>query len=352
MTLSNKILEIKLAFFTGLSYLIEKSASLFFNYPNNPGMPISEPSDPAKKAIVNYLSNLPVHLTTVPPLAVPRTLTEAFFGNYPLLMSIQRNFYEDPIQGYYNFYVLNYQNIFFLPDWLSEWIQINFEISVDASPLDTIRHALFVGLLSFLILLDFRMKLFWFLTINPYTRPWIYLIAITDWIFEIISGFVPVILGLDLSATIMLTFVGRLTDSLNHLVFTMPFLPSEGVPGRMVIKDELKDVIMFRYLPSLWYTHPIPDKLREFWYTKRQDILRFMETNYGQLKIDFLPDRILKEMYEQEQIKDSVMDNVNNLSTEVISQVSEPSIKLINFSFDYCLNLFDYVSNNINQIIT
>lgn len=352
MTLSNRILEIKLAFFNGLSNLIEKFATLFFNYPNNPGMPISESSDPANKAIVNYFSNLPVHLTPVPPLAVPRTIYEAFFGNYPLLMSIERNFYEDDFEGYYNFYVLNYKNIFFLPDWLSEWIQINFEISIDTSPLETIRHALFVGFLGFMLLLDFRMKLFWFLSINPYTRPWIYMVAMTDWVFEVISGFVPVILGLDLSATIMLTFVGKVTDSLNHLVFTMPFLPSEGVPGKMVLQGELTDVIMFRYLPSLWYTHPIPDKLREFWYTERKEIFNFMEANYKQLKIDFLPDRILKEMYEQEQIKNSLIDNVNNLSTEVISQVSETSLKLSNFSFDNSLNLFDSFFNNIHQIIT
>ena len=94
------------------------------------------------------------------------------------------------------------------------------------------------------------------------------------------TGLSPVMLGVDLTAPIILGLTGKLADSLNHLVFTMPFLPSEGQPGKMMIDNEVQDVLLFRYLPSLWYTHPIPNNLREFWYTERLDIYNFMKKNY------------------------------------------------------------------------
>lgn len=344
MTLENKILDIKVSFVNLVSYLFEKIARIFFNYPNNPGMPMLDFVDSNRKEILNYMTDLPVHVSNFPPLAVPRTLSQCFFGNYPLLPTIQRTFYEHKLDGFYNFYVLNYQNIFFLPDWLSQWIQINFEITVDDSQLMAIREGLFVGLLGYMFLLDFRMKLFWFLTINPYTRPWIYLLSITDWLFDLLSGAVPVVLGLDLSATIMLTLFGKMVDSLNHLVFTMPFLPSEGIPGKMVIDGELKDVILFRYLPSLWYTQPIPDKLREFWYTQRPEILNFMQKNYSNLEIDFLPNRILKEIYEKEQIQNITIEGISN---KLLSIIPDQLMTIADSSFNTDINFFNSSYFNI-----
>jgi len=347
MTLENKVLEIKLAFFNALSYIIEKIAKLFFNYPNNPGMPIIELADSNRKEMIDYMVDLPVHFSSFPPSAAPRTLSQCFFGNYPLLPTIERTFYEHKLDGFYNFYVLNYQNIFFLPDWLSQWIQINFEITVDDSQLLAIREGLFVGLIGYLFLLDFRMKLFWFLTINPYTRPWIYLLSITDWLFDLLSGAVPVVLGLDLSATIMLALFGKMVDSLNHLIFTMPFLPSEGIPGKMVIDGEATDVILFRYLPSLWYAHPIPDKLREFWYIQRPEILNFMQKNYGHLDIDFLPNRILKDIYEKDHLQNLNLNTLSFISNKLISTAPDQLIKLTHFSFDGNINFFNLIHSNI-----
>ena len=91
----------------------------------------------------------------------------------------------------------------------------------------------------------------------------------------------------------------------------------------MLIDQEVTDVILFRYLPSLWYTHPIPDGLKEFWYTQRRDIFNFMQKNYGHLDIEFLPNRILKEMYEQQHVTKSLIgDNSNELSINLVSNVS------------------------------
>ena len=61
------------------------------------------------------------------------------------------------------------------------------------------------------------------------------------------------------------------------------------------------------------YQYPIPNDLREFWYTKKPDILTFMQKNYGQLDINFLPDRIVKELIEKEQINKSLISTINTL---------------------------------------
>ena len=338
MTLASKILDFKLAFAGGVEALMEKIATQFFNYPQVPGMPIYQQYDSKTQSLVDYVTQLPVHNTAFPTPAVPLTLSQVFFGNFPTLLTIDRTFYEHKSDGFYNFYVPNYKNIFFLPDWLSQWIQINFDISVDTTPLEVIQQAVFLILIGFFFLVEFRMKLYWFLTINPYTRPWVYLISLTDWIQDFMTGLSPVILGVDLTAPLILGLTGKVADSLNHLVFTMPFLPSEGQPGKMLIDQEVTDVILFRYLPSLWYTNPIPDKLREFWYIQRRDIFNFMEKNYGHLDIEFLPNRILKEIYQQQHLTKSLvgdMNTIQELSTNLISNNLLHSDHIITYFVQY-----------------
>jgi hypothetical protein len=327
MTLANKIIDFKLAFVGTLDSLMETIATKIFNYPQNLGMPIAPDYNETQLSVIDYLSKLPEHRTQFPSPPNPTTLSQVFFGNYPLMSRIDRTFYEHKSDGFYNFYIPNYKNTFFLPDWFSQWLQLTFDISVDTAPLEIIQQSLFLGLICFYFLLEFRMKLYWFLTINPYTRPWIYLIGLTDWIQDFMTGLSPVVFGVDLSAPLLLGITGKMADSLNHLVFTMPFLPSEGQVGRMVINDEVKDVVLYRYLPSLWYTHPIPNKLREFWYNERLDIYNFMKKNYAHLDIDFLPNRILKEVYEQQQhlAKPLVDNTVQEISSNLICSTSSTS---------------------------
>ena len=152
-----------------------------------------------------------------------KTLLEAFLGNLPHANTIEKVFYEHKADGFYNFYVENYRNMFFLPDWLSQWMQLNLDMSVDITVLELAREAVFLGLLFFLAVLHLRIQLYWFLTINPYTRPWVYFISLTDWIFDVVAGFSPVVLGLDLSSAIISGFVGKVADNLNHLVFAFTF---------------------------------------------------------------------------------------------------------------------------------
>ena len=325
MTLTNEIIYRKLQFIDILETIVEKVATYLFNYPTVPGMVIQPPESAQRVVFEDYVRQLPVHQTRFPPQAVPTQLSEVIFGNVPHFSRITRTLYQHKTDGFYNIYIPDYQNIWFLPDWLSKWIQLNLEITIDVGPLEHIQQACFIALLLFYFLVEFRVKLYWFLTINPYTRPWIYLIALTDWLNDWVAGLAPIIFGIDCSPMLVLAVVGKIADSLNHLVFTMPFLPSEGTIGKIVGTDRMETVILYRYLPSLWETEPIPNSLREFWYEKRPDILRFMKKNYGQLDIDFEPNRVLQGIYDKEHLIKPLTENItdiNNLSSNIISDLS------------------------------
>ena len=256
---------------------------------------------------------LEFHHSRFPPYPEPRTFFEAIFGDLPKIKPIEKTFFENA-DGFYNFYVQNYKNILFLPDWLSKFVQLNFDV-FDTTVLDLAREVIFIMLFYYYTLLSLRVLSYFFPTINPYTRPLVYIIFFTDWFEGLIFnlGFRAVtFLGLPVISMFFSGLIGRLADSLNHLVLTMPFLPSEGQTGRLEINGEIKDVIIFRYLPSLWAQYPIPNSLREFWYQHRPDILEYMKTYYGHLEIDFLPAHILKNIYQFQVNENDVFQNFSN----------------------------------------
>jgi hypothetical protein len=164
---------------------------------------------------------------------------------------------------------------------------------------------MFLVIFGYAQLVSLRIALSWFISINPYTVPWIYLVAMIDWTEEAMMGVVPTIAGLNLTGTIVSILLGRFADSMNHLVFTMPFLPSEGQPAKALINEELRDVLVFRYLPILWYRYPIPNEIREYWYNERPDILKYMQKAYKNLDIQFLPDRVVEEI-NRNQLKEGI----------------------------------------------
>jgi hypothetical protein len=106
-----------------------------------------------------------------------------------------------------------------------------------------------------------------------------------------------------------------------------------------MIDNEVQDVLLFRYLPSLWYTHPIPNPLREFWYTERVDILNFMKKNYAHLDIEFLPDQILKDLAQHSHVTKPLVDNLSHLpdiSSNLLCKISPDS----NYMFDIFMDKF------------
>ena len=120
----------------------------------------------------------------------------------------------------------------------------------------------------------------------------------------------------------------------------------------MIIDDQVKDVILFRYLPSLWYTHPIPNNLREFWYTERLDIYNFMQKNYAHLDIPFLPNRILKDITQNPQLTKPLAETVpyiTDLSTNLVSHISTETNQFVSFFVE---NQVDSVFEVMHKYIT
>lgn len=293
MSLDQKFVSVRTGFYEIVGKFFEKLAH-FFGYPENPGMPILSKAYDEVYGRSQFFSDLPKRVTYFPPAQRPETWFEMIFGPAPRVEVLPRYIYETKEEGFYNFYIENYKNIFFLPDWLSEFIQVRLNICLDISLLEIIREVLFIGLVFYSQMVLLRIAISWLIWINPYTFPWSYLAAAVDWTEDVLQGIVPSVLGVNVTGSVFLGALGVIADGLNHLVFTMPFLPSEAEETKLVINNEMKDVLVFHYLPSLWVQYPIPNDLREFWYSQRPDILQYIQTNYGFLNLDLLPDRIQK----------------------------------------------------------
>jgi uncharacterized protein YggT (Ycf19 family) len=238
-----------------------------------------------------------------------KTYPEIFFPKGLIFDPPLLTFYKDNIEGYYNFFIIQ-KNAIFLPNWLSEIIQIFANQNVDTKVLRTIQEWTFGLLNKFRILCEIRAALWWWLMFNPYQQPFNTLRILTEWYLTSLTGIFPIIMGIDIGPTIAITAIGVLLDLLNRLVFTMPYLPSEGEKFSITNLHQLdnpalidlisktgEDITVFRYLPSLWYKYPIPDYLRDYWYNKKPEILQYFLKNYGNLGIDFLPDKVLKSEY-------------------------------------------------------
>ena len=157
---------------------------------------------------------------------------------------------------------------------------------------------------------------------TPYTFPWSYLAAAVDWTEDVLQGIVPSVLGVNVTGSVFLGALGVIADSLNHLVFTMPFLPSEAEETKLVVNNEMRDVLVFHYLPILWYKHPIPNDIREFWYSQRPDILEYMQTAYKDLNLQLLPNKIIQEVTQKAELMSQMqLDLLNDSSsTELLAK--------------------------------
>ena len=186
--------------------------------------------------------------------------------------------------------------------------------------METIREVFFVALVIYSNIVILRITLSWFIYINPYTAPWCYVVAAVDWTEEVLQGVVPAILGVNITGTIFLGILGVLADSLNHLVFTMPFLPSEAEESKLIFQQQMKDVLVFHYLPILWYRYPIPNEIREYWFNDRPEILDYMLRAYPDSDINFLPDRVLEfiQEFDPEELT-AGLPQINSSFSEIMS---------------------------------
>ena len=317
MNILNNIFLVIVERFVQVILFFYTLAARFFDYPVNPGMPVDKPRE-----ISRFFETSTTHLPKyIPPVEIshnPLEWSETVFSKAPPLANIPKFFYQSDTDGFYSFYINLYSNNYFLPDWLSKWLQLTFNICLDTTNLELIQEAIFVFLIIYMKFIVIRINLFWFITINPFIRPWIYITSLVDWAYDITAGIVPGLFGVDIGIIIFFSVVGKLTDVVNSLIFTMPYLPSEGVVDSFIPDDwDSEKVLFFRYLPRLWYTHPIPNQIREFWFHQRPDILNYMIQKYAQLGINFYPNEILKYLSEYnisiEDFNTVYFNNIKNL---------------------------------------
>jgi hypothetical protein len=317
MSLDEKFVSVRTMFYEIVGNFFQKIAELF-GYPINSGMPSIPNLTNEGSVRSHFLANLPRHKTFWPPIQRPNTVFEMIFGPTPKVDLIPKYIYESKEEGFYNFYLENYKNMYFLPDWLSEILQVNLNICLDLTILETIREVLFIGLMVYSQIVVLRIALAWYIYINPYTFPWCYLVAAVDWTEDVLQGVIPSILGINVTASVFLGILGVLADSLNHLVFTMPFLPSEGEKTKLLINEKMTDVLVFHYLPVLWFRYPVPNELREFWYYQRPDILIYMQEEYKNLRLKFLPDSVFQKLNQDLFEKLTHKEAVATLSSTIL----------------------------------
>jgi uncharacterized protein YggT (Ycf19 family) len=348
MSLDEKFIPIRRGFYQIVESLFKKIAGLF-GYPGNPGMLTTYDLSDEASVRSRFLENLPSHQTFWPPIQRPENWFETIVGPSPKIDAIPRYVYENREEGFYNFYIENFKNAYFLPDWLSEFLQVQLHFCLDITLLETIREVFFIGLVIYSNIVILRITLSWFIYINPYTVPWCYVVAAVDWTEEVLQGVVPAILGVNITGTIFLGILGVLADSLNHLVFTMPFLPSEAEESKLIFQQQMKDVLIFHYLPILWYRYPIPNEIREYWYKERPEILDYMQKAYKDSDIQFLPDRIVQTLNQERFTATADLSQIHTsfnemMSTELLSK--DDLLQGLDFSSSiHFLNVNDYLDS-------
>ena len=96
----------------GIMNIVQSIARLL-GYPNVEGMAYKDPDVTLDMSRWNLLET---HKTQFPPQDIPSNLIETILGTPPKVSEITRVIYESVDDGFYNFYVQNYKNTYFLPD--------------------------------------------------------------------------------------------------------------------------------------------------------------------------------------------------------------------------------------------
>ncbi len=170
MGLDEKFAPVRTAVYDKVGELFVKIASQF-GYPDTSGMPTISKVLSEGQGKFASIDTLPKRITYFPPAQRPETWFEMIFGPTPRVEPVPRYIYETQDEGFYNFYIENYNNIFFLPDWLSEFIQVKLNICLDISILEILRVVIFFGLVFYSQMVILRIAISWLIYINPYTFP-------------------------------------------------------------------------------------------------------------------------------------------------------------------------------------
>ena len=315
--------------------------AVLLDFPNNFGLAwVKDPGDfPFRDVLTRFTRDMEflevprwkavgrsIDLDSIMAKYIPNNFYEVLFGMLPEVSPITRVFFLDQETGYYNFYVQDYLNGVMLPDIVSEFIQIRLNYSVDYSDVSAVREALFLMTWVFSELWQIRCIMTMLIFLNPYVFPWNIITMLTEWVEEFFTSIMPIVPLLDLSLLFCQLTIGRALDTLNNLILTFPYLPSEGV--RAYVFDKKygdKPAIVFRGLPKLWYKHGVPNELRQHWYYYRKDILKYLQKSYHGLQ--FLPDEIIEQINSQRSqitdINSYILDNYHHLFSNHNFQLKE-----------------------------
>lgn len=288
---------------------------------DNKGMPVYY-EDPSKSWIfVKYMSNAPTHMAANYNEIKAMDWMEVFFGQRKPMNQIARTAIENIDDGFYGFSHQNYRNVFYLSDSVSTFIQLQLN-QPDAKVLELYHTGFYDFLIFYTAMWNFRLLMSWYLYINVYTRPWCYLASGLDWMEEVFGGAAPSFLGASSAGIVIGILLGQFADALNHLVFTMPYLPSEGehwlTPTgelhRTTSVAMVEQIVKYHYFPRLWYFNGIPDQIRVDWFENNIFYLEYYYKLYGLYQIQVLPDYVLDEFPEWK--------DVTNLNHEIIDQIT------------------------------
>lgn len=347
------LLELRGRYFQFVSQCFQTFAKPF-GFPNLRGMQLLPPDEKywwIREA--DPTADLPLRRLRFPPAAQPQNYFEVLFGDRAKPASTPRIYYENASDGFYSYFVENYKNLTFLPDWFSEFLQINLHIYNDLSLVELGREALFVVVLTYYYVMVVRVAIGWFVSINPYVFPLSYLVMFVDWIDEVITSITPVLGGFGIGTPLLFMYVGKFADYVNNLVFTMPYLPSEGQFQKAFIAGQVKNILAFKDLPYLWYKYSIPNELREFWYTERRDIYKYMKKAYGQIDLTILPDRLAEplpyiDLNLIEQKPEPFIIFNCNINDSYYLELMQKIMKFFVVLFQCFINIADHLFTNFN----
>lgn len=311
---------------------IAEKIATFFGYPENSGLPLKNPYEVYDEW--NYKDYLPKLSLKVPPQKVPITYTSIMFGTAPFVYVQERVYFFRKTLGYYNYYIDHYKQFYFLPGQISKFLQLNLEFCLDIRLLEDIRAIIFAVLCVSMTMFSWKITLGWLVGFNPYNFPFNILIGFTDTVEDRIDGMLPSIFGVALALNVFITLLGMVADSLNYLIFTMPYLPSEGLKSFRLVERQPVQTIVFSDIPKLWIFHPIPNDVRKYWAYERPEILTFMELTYKDLNINFRPDESIIEESSIKQLLYKILINVLIFIKIILLDMFIPALKeLVNNVF-------------------
>jgi len=222
-----------------------------------------------------------------------------------------------------------YEPGIYLSDELSKKLQLFINHLYNHDVFYRIQFHVFYVLYFFEMILSFRLFMFWFLMFNIYQAPFSFIPYMTTWFIRIGNSMCPSILGVAIGPSIANFILSLIIDVAHHLVLTFPYLPSEGItyaPPEVIknarklgltpedlqivpysaakgnkelmkfLEQENEVIRVYAGFPKIYTEEPIPNWLREYWWTKEPQVTRHIAETKTDLinekKIRILPNRI------------------------------------------------------------